>query len=41
MGTCSEVSVQPAEIGFLDADSSPADIELRVILPRHPGWSDF
>ena len=21
--------------------TSPADIELRVILPRHPGWSDF
>ena len=40
MGTCSEVSVQAAEIGFLDA-TSPSDIELRVILPCHPGWSDF
>jgi hypothetical protein len=35
MGTCCEVSVQAAEIGFLDA-APPADIESRVILPCHP-----
>jgi hypothetical protein len=38
MGTCTEVSVQAAQIGCLDADFRqhvrPADIELRVIPSR-------
>jgi len=41
MGTCSEVSVQAAQIGCLDADFRqhvrPADIELRVIPSRSSG----
>jgi len=38
MGTCTEVSIQAAQIGCLDADFRqhvrPADIELRVIPSR-------